>query len=84
MPQLERREIKARAQALREKGQQALNDHLRSLAGRELDILMENPTRGRAPQYAEVGLSEPQSPGEIIRARVTDVGSGQLEGTLVA
>ncbi|RIA56289.1 tRNA (N(6)-L-threonylcarbamoyladenosine(37)-C(2))-methylthiotransferase MtaB [Dichotomicrobium thermohalophilum] len=84
MPQLERQEIKARAQRLREKGQQALNDHLRGFAGRELEILMEQPQRGRAPQYAEVKLPEPQTPGEMVRARITDVRGGKLEGTLVA
>jgi len=84
MPQLERREIKARAQRLRDKGQQALNDHLRGFAGREIEILMEQPQRGRAPQYAEVNLPEPQTPGEMVRARITDVRDGKLEGTLVA
>jgi len=84
MPQLERREIKARAQALREKGERALNDHLRGFAGREVDILMEQPQRGRAPQYAEVNLPEPRDPGEMVRARITDVRGGKLEGTLVA
>jgi len=84
MPQLERREIKARAQRLRDKGQQALNDHLRGFAGREIEILMEQPQRGRAPQYAEVNLPEPQTPGEMVRARITDVRDGKLEGILVA
>jgi len=84
MPQLERREIKARAQRLRDKGQQALNDHLRGFAGREIEILTEQPQRGRAPQYAEVNLPEPQTPGEMVRARITDVRDGKLEGILVA
>jgi threonylcarbamoyladenosine tRNA methylthiotransferase MtaB len=84
MPQLERREIKARAQRLREKGEQALNDHLRGFTGREIEILMEQPQRGRAPQYAEVELREPRPAGDIVRARITDVRGGKLEGTLVA
>jgi threonylcarbamoyladenosine tRNA methylthiotransferase MtaB len=84
MPQLERREIKARAQALREKGERALNDHLRGFVGREVDILMEQPQHGRAPQYAEVNLPEPRDPGEMVRARITEVRGGKLEGTLVA
>ncbi len=84
MPQLERREIKARAQALREKGQQALNDHLRSLAGRELEILIEQPQRGRAPQFAEVNLPEPCEPGALVRAYITGMNAGKLEGTVAA
>jgi len=84
MPQLERREIKGRAQRLREKGERALANHLSGFAGREIEILMEQPQRGRAPQYAEVSLSEPQDPGEIVRARITDMRGGKLEGTLVA
>jgi len=84
MPQLERREIKARAQRLREKGERALTNHLSGFAGREIEILMEQPQRGRAPQYAEVSLPEPQDPGEIVRARITDMCGGKLEGILVA
>jgi len=45
---------------------------------------MEQPQRGRAPQYAEVNLPEPQTPGEMVRARITDVRDGKLEGILVA
>jgi len=84
MPQLERREIKTRAQRLREKGERALTNHLSGFAGREIEILMEQPQRGRAPQYAEVSLPEPQDPGEIVRARITDMCGGKLEGILVA
>ena len=84
MPQLERREIKARAQALREKGAQALTDHLSGFAGRELEILMEQPQRGRAPQFAEVNLPEPGEPGALVRAHITGVSANKLEGTVAA
>ncbi len=84
MPQLERREIKARAQRLRDKGERALADHLSGFAGREIEILMEQPQRGRAPQYAEVSLAEPTDPGQIVRARITEVRGGKLEGTVIA
>jgi len=84
MPQLERREIKARAQALRERGDQALREHLRGFAGRELEILMEHPRRGRAPQFAEVNLPEPCDPGALVRAYITGMNAGKLEGTVAA
>jgi len=84
MPQLERREIKARAQRLREKGDQALRDHLRGFAGRELEILMEQPQRGRAPQFAEVNLPEPSEPGALVRAYITGTSANKLEGTVAA
>ena len=84
MPQLERRDIKARAQRLREKGAQALTDHLREFAGREVEILMEQPQRGRAPQFAEVDLPEPSEPGELVRAYITGASAGKLEGTVAA
>jgi threonylcarbamoyladenosine tRNA methylthiotransferase MtaB len=84
MPQLERREIKARAQALREKGAQALTDHLSGFAGRELEILMEQPQRGRAPQFAEVNLPEPGEPGALVRAHITGMSANKLEGTVAA
>jgi len=84
MHQLERREIKARAQRLREKGDQALRDHLRGFAGRELEILMEQPQRGRAPQFAEVNLPEPSEPGTLVRAYITGINANKLEGTVAA
>jgi len=84
MPQLERREIKVRAQRLREKGDQALRDHLRGFAGRELEILMEQPQRGRAPQFAEVSLPEPSEPGTLVRAYITGMSANKLEGTVAA
>jgi len=84
MPQLERREIKARAQRLREKGSQALNDHLSGFAGRELEILMEQPQRGRAPQFAEVNLPEPCEPGALVHAYIKGFSAGKLEGTVAA
>ncbi len=84
MPQLERREIKARAQRLREKGDQALRDHLRGFGGRELEILIEQPQRGRAPQFAEVSLPEPSEPGTLVRAYITGMSANKLEGTVVA
>lgn len=84
MPQLERREIRGRAQRLRERGAQALDAHLRGLTGRELQILMEQPQRGRAPQFAEVMLHQPQEPGALVCARVTGIASGRLEGTVAA
>jgi len=84
MPQLERRAIKARAQRLREKGEQALNDHLRGFVGRDIEALIEQPQRGRAPHFAEVMLPQPQEPGAIVRARVTGVNAGKLEGMVAA
>ena len=72
MPQLERREIKARAQALAREGRAgAQRDHLSGFAGREVEILMEQPQRGRAPQFAEVNLPEPGEPGALVRAYIT-------------
>ncbi|MFP3920858.1 MAG: tRNA (N(6)-L-threonylcarbamoyladenosine(37)-C(2))-methylthiotransferase MtaB [Dichotomicrobium sp.] len=84
MPQLERGEVKARAQRLREKGAEALRRHLASLRGLETDVLMEQPTRGRSPQFSEIVLPQAQFPGDVVRVRITEVSGNALEGMVIA
>lgn len=71
MPQLDGATIKARAAKLREAGARRVSAHLSAQAGKEYDVLMENPHMGRTPQFAEARLDAPQTEGAIIRARVT-------------
>ena len=69
MPQVDGRIIRQRARTLREKGAAALARHLDAQIGRELEILVEEPGLGRAPDYAQVILNS-GAQGEVLRARI--------------
>lgn len=84
MPQLDRREIKDRARQLREKGDIALEEHLNSFRGCEVEVLVERPETGRTPQFSEMKLNSIQQPGDILRARVTDARRRRLEGAVIS
>lgn len=84
MPQLDRREIKDRAHRLRKKGELALDAHLNSYRGREVEILMEQPQTGRTPQFSEMKIDISREPGTILRARVTHTRERRLEGAAIA
>lgn len=71
MPQLQGTIIKARAAQLREAGAMALSDHLASLTGKEIELLVEQDCLARSPTYAPVKLTTAHAAGAIIRARVT-------------
>ncbi len=78
MPQVERETIKARAGRLREKGEAALERHLRDQVGRTVDVLLERPDIGRTPDFSEVRLSRPHAAGQTVRARLTGVDGRHL------
>ena len=65
MPAVAREVVKARARALREKGEAALRAHLDGEIGRRRLVLVENQTMGRTEQFAEVRLAAPLAPGAI-------------------
>jgi len=70
MPQLKGDVVKARAARLREAGSAALADHLASLKGRDVDLLVEQDLSARTPTFAPVKLAHPQASGTILRARI--------------
>ena len=86
MPQVERGEIKARAQRLREKGDRALAGYLASQTGQDHSVLMEREGIGRTPHFAEVTVSGRTAfvPGEIVRARITGADHSMLLGEVIA
>jgi len=71
MPQLSGTVIRARAAALRDKGEDALARHLARQVGRTLSVLVEEPLRARAPDFCEVILDKPATPGAIIETSIT-------------
>ena len=78
MPQVSGPEIKARAARLREAGNAARQRHLSGQIGHMQDILMETPTLGRTPHFAEVAFARPQPVGTIVRAAITGEDGARL------
>ena len=56
MPQLDRREVKARAERLRQKGAEALGRHLSGQVGRIVDVLVEGEGMARCADFSGVRL----------------------------
>jgi len=71
MPAVNGALIKSRAAKLRAAGDRAVQQHLARQVGLQHDILMENPTMGRTPQFAEVRFETAQIEGAIVRAEIT-------------
>ena len=82
MPQLDRAEIKQRAEKLRHIGKAALDAYLKSCHGRRIEVLMERGNVGRTPQFAEIALSEEAASGRLVAATVTGHEKGRLRGTM--
>jgi threonylcarbamoyladenosine tRNA methylthiotransferase MtaB len=72
MPQLEKSVIKERAARLRAVGANALEKHLDSYVGRQVDVLIEKGTSGRLPDFTPVHLDgfEAAETGRPARARI--------------
>ena len=75
--------IKARAAQLRAAGEQQVDRHLRNQIGKTHNILMENPNMGRTEQFTEVVFDQPQTEGQIVRAKISGVSGQQLKASFV-
>jgi threonylcarbamoyladenosine tRNA methylthiotransferase MtaB len=84
MPQVARREIKARAAKLREKGERALACHLERQVGRTIEVLGEQDRRGRAADFSEILLDTSLDTGSLGWARVTGHDGRRLVGEVIA
>ncbi len=80
MPQLDRSIVKQRAQRLRTLGGERLSKFLARQKDQTVELLMENSTVGRTPQFAEMQLDESQATGSIVTARIDGVTGHQLVG----
>lgn len=70
MPQLPGNIVKARAARLRELGAEAVARHLASLAGTDVEVLVEKKDIARGPTFAPVKLTQPHACGSLVLARV--------------
>lgn len=78
MPQLPRATIRRRAALLREFGQKAVLDHLRTQSDSTQRILMESPRTGRTEGFAEAEFDSDQPVGSIVKARTAGVNGSRL------
>jgi threonylcarbamoyladenosine tRNA methylthiotransferase MtaB len=71
MPPVEPTAVRERAARLRALGVERVRDHLDSLAGRLVRLLMETPRRGRTEGFAKVELAGREAaPGSIVEVRI--------------
>ncbi len=72
MPQLNGAIVKERAARLRLAGAVAIERHLASLKGHDVEVLVERDDVARGPTFAPVKLSRSFAGGTLVRARVVD------------
>ena len=78
MPQVNGRDIKARAAQLRAAGDRQVTRHLEEQQGRTHHILMESARMGRTEQFTEVTFDADQSEGRIVTATIAGTRGHQL------
>jgi threonylcarbamoyladenosine tRNA methylthiotransferase MtaB len=83
MPQLDTALVKERAARLRAAGVAALKTELLSRIGRDSDVLIEAPGRGRADCYAAVRFDAALDPGTVTRMRFAGAAVDALVGVSV-
>ncbi len=71
MPPVNGKTVKARAERLRAKGDEALARHLRSKVGATVQGLVERDGLARAEDFTELAFTGPAAPGSIVPLRVT-------------
>ena len=83
MPQVPKAERKARAAALRARGDAALTRFLRSRVGARARVLIEKPGLGRCEHFAPVALDF-GTPGEVVPARIASADAERLQAVQAA
>jgi threonylcarbamoyladenosine tRNA methylthiotransferase MtaB len=78
MPQVARDVVKARAQRLRQKGEQALQRHLAAEIGARRNVLVESRELGRTEHFTQVRLAAPLEPGAILELAISAHDGRQL------
>jgi threonylcarbamoyladenosine tRNA methylthiotransferase MtaB len=84
MPQLDRGVVRARNERLRAAGDAALQRHLQSRVGREVDALVEREGLARAGDFTEVAFSGDLPSGTHARFRIIGTEGPRVRGELLA
>ncbi len=83
MPQVDVPVRKERAALLREAGEKALNEFLRSRINKTEQVLVEKNNIGRTEHFAQVRLDRPCGAGEIVPAHISSLADNFLIGKVV-
>jgi threonylcarbamoyladenosine tRNA methylthiotransferase MtaB len=78
MPQLDRAIVKERAARLRERGAEALRQHLDAEVGASRRVLLESREHGRTQHFTQVSLATAAEPGAIVDVRIAGHDGRQL------
>jgi threonylcarbamoyladenosine tRNA methylthiotransferase MtaB len=79
MPQVKGDVIKERARRLREKGEAALQGHLKRLVGTEQELLIERGGIGRTPCFTPVKVGNGFEAGKLLSLRIREHDGGLLK-----
>ena len=82
MPQVAKPLRQARAAALRDAGATALAATLATHVGTRTDVLVETPDTARTPEYLQVRLANPATPGTVVPATVTGADATHLHAAI--
>jgi threonylcarbamoyladenosine tRNA methylthiotransferase MtaB len=80
MPQLDRSVVRARNERLRAAGDAALQRHLQSRIGREVDALVEREGLARAGDFTEIAFAGDLPSGTHARFRITGTEGSRARG----
>ncbi len=85
MPQVAKLLVKARAERLRRRGEEALLAHFGKQLGKEIEVLMEKSDFGRARDHTPIRVAGDASrPGSLMRARVETHDRNALSGVCLS
>ena len=83
IPRIDGTVIKARAKTLREAGDQARAQHLKTRIGSEDTALFEETGFGRLPDFSRIKVDNPASAASLARIRITNANEDYLIGQII-
>ena len=83
IPRIDGNVIKARAKTLREAGDKAKAQHLKTRIGSEDTALFEETGFGRLPDFSRIKVDNPASAASLARIRITNANEDYLMGQII-
>jgi len=83
MPQVKGDIRKIRAKKLRDLGSEHVQNHLKSLIGKSLPVLVEKDNKARTEYFSEVLLDKNMPMGQITMAKMDRIEDGYLKGIVI-
>ena len=72
---------KERASRLRDAARDAASRYLKQYLYQSIEVLIETPRQGRSKHFASVSFDQPQAPGALIQAFISQTSSDSLTGS---